>query len=88
MLDECVCGTIEELAKRERVNCGYMSRVLRLTVLTAHRGGGASREAVGGVAAGGSVRGAADGIRGAKWKAPLPDVGAQPPSVIERQGCA
>jgi hypothetical protein len=33
MLDEGVCGTIEELAKRERVNRGYMSRVLRLTLL-------------------------------------------------------
>ena len=33
MLDEGVCGTIEELAKRERVNRGYMSRVLRMTLL-------------------------------------------------------
>jgi hypothetical protein len=33
MLDEGVCGTIEDLAKRERVNRGYMSRVLRLTLL-------------------------------------------------------
>ena len=33
MLDEGVCGTIEELAKRERVNRGYMSRVLRSTLL-------------------------------------------------------
>ena len=33
ILDEGVCGTIEELAKRERVNRGYMSRVLRLTLL-------------------------------------------------------
>jgi hypothetical protein len=33
MLDEGVCGTIGELAKRERVNRGYMSRVLRLTLL-------------------------------------------------------
>ncbi len=33
MLDEGVCGTIEELAKREKVNRGYMSRVLRLTLL-------------------------------------------------------
>jgi ParB-like chromosome segregation protein Spo0J len=33
MLDEGVCGTIEELAKREGVNRGYMSRVLRLTLL-------------------------------------------------------
>ena len=33
MLDEGVCGTIEELAQREKVNRGYMSRVLRLTLL-------------------------------------------------------
>jgi hypothetical protein len=33
MLDDGVCATIEELAKRERVNRGYMSRVLRLTLL-------------------------------------------------------
>jgi hypothetical protein len=33
MLDDGVCGTIEELAKREGVNRGYMSRVLRLTLL-------------------------------------------------------
>ena len=33
MLDDGVCGTIEELAQRERVNRGYMSRVLRLTLL-------------------------------------------------------
>ena len=33
MLDEGVCGTIEELASREKVNRGYMSRVLRLTLL-------------------------------------------------------
>jgi hypothetical protein len=33
MLDEGVCGTIEELATREKVNRGYMSRVLRLTLL-------------------------------------------------------
>ena len=33
MLDEGVCGTIEELAEREKVNRGYMSRVLRLTLL-------------------------------------------------------
>jgi hypothetical protein len=33
MLDEGVCGTIKELAERERVNAGYMSRVLRLTLL-------------------------------------------------------
>ena len=34
MLDEGVCGTVEELAKRKKVNRGYMSRVLRLTLLT------------------------------------------------------
>jgi hypothetical protein len=28
-----LCGTIEELARGERVNRGYMSRVLRLTRL-------------------------------------------------------
>ena len=33
MLDDGVCGTIEELARREKVNRGYMSRVLRLTLL-------------------------------------------------------
>ena len=33
MLDEGACATIEELASRERVNRGYMSRVLRLTLL-------------------------------------------------------
>ena len=33
MLHEGVCGTIEELAKQERVNRGYMSRALRLTLL-------------------------------------------------------
>jgi hypothetical protein len=33
MLDDGVCGTIEELAKREKVTRGYMSRVLRLTLL-------------------------------------------------------
>jgi hypothetical protein len=33
MLDEGVCATIEELAKCEGVNRGYMSRVLRLTLL-------------------------------------------------------
>ena len=33
MLDEGVCGTIEELAQREKVDRGYMSRVLRLTLL-------------------------------------------------------
>ena len=33
MLDESICGTIEELAKRECVNRGYMSRALRLTLL-------------------------------------------------------
>ena len=33
MLEEGVCGMIEELAKRERVDRGYMGRVLRLTLL-------------------------------------------------------
>ena len=33
MLDDGVCGTFEELAGREKVNRGYMSRVLRLTLL-------------------------------------------------------
>jgi hypothetical protein len=33
MLDEGVCATIEELAKREKVNRGYMCSVLRLTLL-------------------------------------------------------
>jgi hypothetical protein len=33
MLDEGVCGTIGELAKREGVNRGYMCSVLRLTLL-------------------------------------------------------
>jgi hypothetical protein len=33
MLDEGVCGTIVALAMREKVNRGYMSRVLRLTLL-------------------------------------------------------
>ena len=33
MLDDGICGTIEDLAKREKVNRGYMSRVLRLTLL-------------------------------------------------------
>jgi hypothetical protein len=33
MLDEGVCGTIEELARREKVNRGYMCRVLRLMLL-------------------------------------------------------
>jgi hypothetical protein len=33
MLDEGICGTMDELAKREGVNRGYMSRVLRLTLL-------------------------------------------------------
>jgi hypothetical protein len=33
MLDEGVCGTIEELARWQKVNRGYMSRVLRLTLL-------------------------------------------------------
>ena len=33
LTDEGVCGTIDELAKRERVNRGYMGPVLRLTLL-------------------------------------------------------
>jgi hypothetical protein len=33
MLDEGVVGTFEELARRERVNRGYLSRILRLTLL-------------------------------------------------------
>ena len=33
MLDAGVCGTVEELARRERVSRGYMSGVLRLTLL-------------------------------------------------------
>jgi hypothetical protein len=33
MLDEGTCATIEELAKREKVNRGYMCSVLRLTLL-------------------------------------------------------
>jgi hypothetical protein len=33
MLDAGICGTMEELAKRESVNRGYMSRLLRLTLL-------------------------------------------------------
>jgi len=33
MLDEGICGNMEELAKSERVNRGYESRVLRLTLL-------------------------------------------------------
>jgi hypothetical protein len=33
MLDEGTCGTIEEMARRERVSRGYISRVLRLTLL-------------------------------------------------------
>jgi hypothetical protein len=33
MLDDGVCGTIDELARRERVNRGYMCKVLRLTLL-------------------------------------------------------
>jgi hypothetical protein len=33
MLDDGVCATIEELAKREKVNRGYMCSVLRLTLL-------------------------------------------------------
>ena len=30
---EGACGTIDKLANREKVNRGYMSRVLRLTLL-------------------------------------------------------
>jgi hypothetical protein len=33
MLDDGVVATLEDLAQRERVNRGYMSRVLRLTLL-------------------------------------------------------
>jgi hypothetical protein len=33
MLDEDVCGTLAELARRERVSCSYLSRVLRLALL-------------------------------------------------------
>ena len=33
MLDEGVCCTIDELARREKVNRGYMCRVLRLMLL-------------------------------------------------------
>lgn len=33
MLDEGTCATIEELARREKVNRGYMCSVLRLTLL-------------------------------------------------------
>lgn len=33
MLDDGACTTIGDLAKRERVNRGYMTRVLRLTLL-------------------------------------------------------
>ena len=33
MLDDGVCATIGELARREKVNRGYLSRVLRLTLL-------------------------------------------------------
>ena len=33
MLDDGICGTIEELARREKVNRGYMGRVLRLMLL-------------------------------------------------------
>jgi len=33
MLDEGVCGNMEELAKSEHINRGYMSRMLRLTLL-------------------------------------------------------
>jgi hypothetical protein len=33
MLDEGTCATIEELARREKVNRGYMCSLLRLTLL-------------------------------------------------------
>ena len=33
MLDEDVCGTVAELAQREKVTKSFMSRVLRLTLL-------------------------------------------------------
>lgn len=33
MLEEGGCGTVEELTRRETVDRGYMSRVLRLTLL-------------------------------------------------------
>ena len=33
MLDDGICATIAELARRERVSCSYVSRVLRLTLL-------------------------------------------------------
>jgi hypothetical protein len=33
MLDKGVCATIEDLAAREKINRGYMSAVLRLTLL-------------------------------------------------------
>ena len=33
MLDDGICATIEDLAKREKVNRGYLSRALRLTLL-------------------------------------------------------
>jgi hypothetical protein len=33
MLDDGACGTIEELARREKVTKSFMSRVLRLTLL-------------------------------------------------------
>ena len=36
MLGQSVCGTIEELARRERVDRCYMSRVLRLTRISHH----------------------------------------------------
>ena len=34
MLDDGVCRTIEELARREKVNRGYMNAVLRPTLLS------------------------------------------------------
>jgi hypothetical protein len=33
MLDEGTCGTIDEMARREKVNRGYICSVLRLTLL-------------------------------------------------------
>jgi hypothetical protein len=55
MLDEGVCGTMEEPAKREKVIRGYMSRVLRLTLLAPEfiesiLEGGTRRDASGGSA--------------------------------------
>ena len=33
LLDEGICGTVEELARREKVTKSFMSRMLRLTLL-------------------------------------------------------